>query len=77
MTATVHNQHQNKSQNAESIYQLAPEKPYKGPTVTVKSQRLQVVDFTYLGSTFSRVVHIDDEVNTRVAKASAAFGRLV
>ena len=32
--------------------------------------------FTYLGSTFSRVVHIDDEVNARIAKASAAFGRL-
>ena len=29
--------------------------------------------FTYLGSTLSRVVHIDDEVNTRIAKASAAF----
>ena len=43
----------------------------------MKGQRLQVVDkFTYLGSTFSRVVHIDDEVNARIAKASVAFGRL-
>ena len=33
-------------------------------------------EFTYLGSTLSRVVHIDDEVNARIAKASAAFGRL-
>ena len=32
--------------------------------------------FTYLGSTLSRAVHIDDEVNARIAKASAAFGRL-
>ena len=32
--------------------------------------------FTYLGSTLSRVVHIDDEVNARIAKASAAFGWL-
>ena len=32
--------------------------------------------FTYLGNTLSRVVHIDDEVNARIAKASAAFGRL-
>ena len=32
--------------------------------------------FTYLGSTLSRVIHIDDEVNARTAKASAAFGRL-
>ena len=43
----------------------------------MKGQRLQVVDkLTYLGSTLSRVVHIDDEVNARIAKASAAFGRL-
>ena len=43
----------------------------------MKGQRLQVVDkFTYLGSTLLRVVHIDDEVNARIAKASAAFGRL-
>ena len=43
----------------------------------MKYQRLQVVDrFTYLGSTLSRVVHIDDEANARIAKASAAFGRL-
>ena len=40
-----------------------------------KGQRLQMVDkFTYLGSTSSRVVHIDDEVNVRIAKTSAAFG---
>ena len=43
----------------------------------MKGQRLQVVNkFTYLGSALSRVVHIDDEVNARIAKASAAFGRL-
>ena len=61
----------------EVVYQPAPGKPDKEPTITVKGQRLQVVDkFTYLGSTLSRVVHIDDEVNARIAKASAAFGRL-
>ena len=61
----------------EVVYQPAPGKPYKEPTITVKGQRLQVVDkFNYLGSTLSRVVHIDDEVNARIAKASAAFGRL-
>ena len=42
------------------FYQPAPGKPYKEPTITVKDQILQVVDkFTYLGSTLSRVVHID------------------
>ena len=61
----------------EVIYQPAPGKPYKEPTITVKGQRLQVVDkFIYLGSTLSRVVHIDDEVSARIAKGSAAFGRL-
>ena len=61
----------------EVVYQPAPGKPYKEPTITVKGQRLQVVDkFTYLGSTLSRVVQIDDEVNARIAKASAAYGRL-
>ena len=43
----------------------------------MKGQRLQVVDkFTYHGSTLSRIVHIDDEVNARIAKVSAAFGPL-
>ena len=55
----------------EVVYQPAPGKPYKEPTITVKGQRQQVVDkFIYLGSTLSRVVHIDDEV---IAKASAAL----
>ena len=63
---------------SEVVYQPAPGKPYKEPTITVKCQRLQVVDkFTYLGSTLSRVVHIDDEVNARIAKASAAFAGYV
>ena len=61
----------------EVVYQPAPGKPYKESTITVKGQRLQVVDkFTYLGSTLSRIVHIDDEVHARIAKSSAAFGRL-
>ena len=61
----------------EVVNQPAPGKPYKKPTITVKGQRLQVVDkFTYLGSTLSKVVHIVDEVNAKIAKASAAFGRL-
>ena len=48
----------------EVVYQPAPGKPYKEPTITVKGQRLQVVDeFTYLGSTLSRVVQFDDVVN--------------
>ena len=43
----------------------------------MKGQRLQMVDkSTYLGSTLSRVAHIDDEVNASIVKASAVFGRL-
>ena len=61
----------------ETVYQPAYGKPYKEPTITVKGQQLQVVArFTYLGSTLSGVVHIDDEVNARIAKASATIGRL-
>ena len=59
----------------EVVYQPAPGKPYKEPTITLKGQRLQVVDnFSYLGSTLSRVVRINDEVNARIGKAS---GRLL
>ena len=61
----------------EVVIQPAPGKPYKEPIITVKGQRLQVVNkFSYLGSTLSRVVHINDEANARIGKASAAFGRL-
>ena len=59
----------------EVVYQPASAKPYKDPTITVKDQRLQVIDkFSYLGSILYRVVHLDDEGNARIAKASAAFG---
>ena len=65
------------TKTTEVVYQPAPKKPHKEPTITGKDQRLQVADkFLYLGSTLSRVVHIDDDINARIAKASAAFGRL-
>ena len=47
------------------------------PNIQVNGERLKAVDtFTYLGSTLSRNVTIDDEVQCRLAKASAVFGRL-
>ena len=65
------------TKKTEVVHQPAPGKPYSEPTITVNGQKLQVVDkFTYLGSTLSRAVHIDDEVTARTAKASVAFGRL-
>ena len=35
-----------------------------------------VLEFTYLGSTRSSNGYIDDEIQRRMAKASASFGRL-
>ena len=61
----------------EVMHQPAPGMPYRAPSIAVKGKELTAVDkFTYLGSTLSRVVHIDEEVTTRIAKASSAFGRL-
>ena len=61
----------------EVMHQPAPGKQYREPHITVKGQKLQAVDkFTYLGSTLSRSVSIDEEVNARISKASTAFGRL-
>ena len=65
------------TKKTEVLHQPAPGKPYVEPNITINGQRLNAVaKFTYLGSTLSRNVVIDDEVNARLAKASAAFGRL-
>ena len=65
------------TKKTEVVHQPAPGKPYSEPTTTVNGQKLQVVDkFTYLRSTLSRAVHINDEVTARTAKDSVAFGRL-
>jgi hypothetical protein len=65
------------TKKTEVLYQPAPGKQYKEPQVMVKGQTLNAVNnFTYLGSTLSQVTNIDAEINNRIAKASAAFGRL-
>jgi hypothetical protein len=65
------------TKKTEVLFQPAPGKPYHAPTVTVRGQNLEAVEqFTYLGSTLSRAANIDAEINNRIAKASAAFGRL-
>ena len=62
------------TKKTEIVHQLAPGKPYSEP---VNGQKLQVVDkFTYLGSTHSRAVHINDEVTARTVKASVALGTI-
>ena len=46
------------------------------PRANSDRERTAVDKFTYLGSTLSRSVHIDDETDARIAKASVAFGHL-
>ena len=65
------------TKKTEVLHQPAPRKPYLEADIKVNSERLKAVDkFTSLGSTLSRNVTIDDEVQCRLAKASSAFGRL-
>lgn len=65
------------TKETEVMHQPAPGKPYVEPNIIIKNQRLKVVDkFTYLCSTLSRRVVIDDEVNAILDKTSVAFGRL-
>lgn len=65
------------TKKTEVMFQPAPGKVYSEPKIQVKGVQLQAVEkFTYLGSTLSRCIHIDDEINSRISKASAAFGRL-
>ena len=65
------------TKKTEVMYQPAPNKDYTVPTINVNGEALKTVNkFTYLGSTLSRNVRIDDEVVLRIAKASAAFGNL-
>ena len=57
--------------------QPVPGQPNQDPHIMVRGQELRSVDsFTYLGSTLSRAVNIDTEINNRIAKASSTFGRL-
>ncbi len=56
------------------MYQPVPGQPYHYPHITVRGLELRAVDsFTYLGSTLSRAVNIDTEINNRIAKASSNF----
>nr|VZI06603.1 unnamed protein product [Spirometra erinaceieuropaei] len=51
--------------------------PNAPPQISVNGIQLQVVEnFPYLDSTLSRKTKIDDELASRISKASQAFGRL-
>lgn len=59
----------------EVLHQPAPVKPYVEPIITINGQRLCAVDwFTYLGSTLSCSIIIDDEVNARLTRGSSTYG---
>ncbi|KAI0222195.1 hypothetical protein LSAT2_026566 [Lamellibrachia satsuma] len=65
-----------------SVHKFSIACPNFGLTISIKKtevngQRLSAVNrFTCLGSTLSQNVTIDDEVNVRIARTSATFGRL-
>ncbi|GFS20263.1 hypothetical protein ElyMa_006895100 [Elysia marginata] len=64
-----------RNKKTEVMYQPAPGKPYPEPTMTVNGVKLAAVDrLTYLGSTLSHNIHIDDENDGHIAKASPASG---
>ena len=59
------------------MYQPAPAVPYIELTVRLGGDKLVVTNkFTYLASTSSRTVTINEEVNYRSACAITAFGIL-
>ncbi|BHF72663.1 hypothetical protein SprV_0401573200 [Sparganum proliferum] len=65
------------TKNTVVMHQPPPDAAYNAPKINVNDVQLQVVDnFTYLGSTLSRTIKIDDEMARRISKASQAFGRL-
>jgi hypothetical protein len=62
----------------EVLYQPARGEPYVSPVVTVEGKQLNSVKtFKYLGSTISNDASLDAEITSRIAKGTAAFGRLI
>ena len=65
------------TKKTEVMHQPVRRKLYVQTNITIKEQQLKVVEkFTYLGSILSKSIVMDDKVNTRLAKMSAAFGWL-
>jgi len=61
----------------EVLCQPAPNTMLLEPSIFIDGAKLNNVDsFTYLGSTVTSSCSMDKEVSTRIAKASASFGRL-
>ena len=50
---------------------------YTKSSIHVNGQELKSVEnFTYLGNTLAKNANIDTEINSRIARANASFGRL-
>ena len=61
----------------EVLSQPAPGETYEPPVVSIEGKQLNAVKtFKYLGSTISNDASLDAEITSRIAKATAAFGRL-
>jgi len=59
------------------LLQPSPDNIYAAPVVTIDNTALPVAEtFCYLGSRIHRTGSLDDEITTRLAKATAAFGCL-
>uniref|UniRef100_A0A0L8IDT3 Uncharacterized protein n=1 Tax=Octopus bimaculoides TaxID=37653 RepID=A0A0L8IDT3_OCTBM len=66
-----------KTQKTEVMHQLAPQKLYVEPTITIEQETLKVIyKFTYIGSTLSRLLSIDEEVDICISKGNSAFEQL-
>ena len=61
----------------EVLYQPARGKAYDPPNISIEGKQLKAVElFKYLASIVSNDATADAEITARIAKATAAFGRL-
>lgn len=61
----------------EVLHQPLPGAPPREPLITIGDEPLKSVPrFCYLGGMIAQNARIDDEITSRIAKASASFGRL-
>ena len=65
------------TKKAQVLHQPPPHHPHMELSITTNGEIFNAVDnFTYLGNVHSRDVHVDNEVDSHIARASSVFGRL-